>query len=71
MPRTNQQRIIHAAIALDRYDALSDSAESRCDDELLIDLFTDLRHWAKAEGVDLDRAIRISEMHFDSEKGGD
>ncbi len=43
-------------------------------DVILVDLLTDLRHWARREGVDVDDCLRVSADHFSaevSEEGGD
>jgi hypothetical protein len=36
-------------------------------EEALIDLMTDLRHWALQERIDFDRALEHSSFHFDAE----
>ena len=40
------------------------------DDEGLIDLLTDLRHTCLAEGIDFDRAVNISSLHYVAELNG-
>lgn len=37
-------------------------------EETLIDLLTDLRHWAKTQKVNFDKASETSQMHYDEEK---
>jgi hypothetical protein len=55
-----------------RLEALEDSRQSN--DEWLIDLLTDLRHWARGAGLDFDEYVRLSADHcqceVDDEEGG-
>lgn len=46
------------------------------DSEALVDLLTDLRHWADHHSVDFDKVLASSEMHYEgeiseSDEGGD
>jgi hypothetical protein len=40
-----------------------------CDEEALIDLLTDLRHFCAAAGLSFDEALRLSIQHFAAETG--
>jgi hypothetical protein len=55
----NQQRAKRAKRALDTY------SDDDCAN--LIDLLTDLRHYALAAGIDFNNLDRIAAGHFDSE----
>jgi len=48
-----------------KLEELADSRQSN--GEWLVDLLTDLRHWARAEGLDFDNAVQLSEGHFQCE----
>jgi len=48
-----------------RLTELGDSYHAN--DEWLLDLLTDLRHWAREHEVNFDDAVRVSEFHFQSE----
>lgn len=39
----------------------------KSDEERIIDLLTDLRHWCAANDVAFDNAVRISKNHFNDE----
>jgi hypothetical protein len=62
-----QKRIAAAESALkahSRYQSESGELERHCPEEVLIDLLTDLRHFAVSREVDFDAALRISQTHF-------
>jgi hypothetical protein len=46
-------------------ESLDDSCQDR--EEWLLDLLSDLRHWAREKGLEFDEAVRVSEMHFEAE----
>ena len=46
----------------DEFDFGSEEPQER-----LIDLLTDLRHWARQEQLDFDAAARMAESHFNCE----
>ena len=48
-----------------KLEELADSRQSN--NEWLTDILTDLRHWARVEGLDFDNAVQLSEGHFQCE----
>jgi hypothetical protein len=60
MTDDNLRRIASASKALDHYEA-----GKTADD--LVDLLTDLRHWAHSVGVEFDQALATSARHFEAE----
>ena len=48
-----------------KLEELADSRQSS--EEWIIDLLSDLRHWARGENLNFDDAVRISENHFQCE----
>ena len=38
------------------------------DDAVVIDVLTDLRHFADEYGIDFEQAVMLSEMHYEAEK---
>lgn len=66
MPTTND-RIQAAQHAIDQHrDHKRDFNQS--EEEQLVDLFTDLRHWARMNDVDFTTALRHSNAHFNDEQ---
>lgn len=61
---TNEERAARADAALELYCRLTGSSE---DDTRLVDLLTDLRHWAARNWHDFDNANFLSEIHFNHE----
>lgn len=61
---TNEDRAAHAEAALELYCRITGDSE---DDTMLVDLLTDLRHWAARNGHNFDDANFISEIHFNNE----
>ena len=64
MENNNHDRAARANTVLMSYTDKNISSDT---EEALIDLLTDLRHFCKAESVELDAAVKISEMHFNYE----
>ena len=71
---TNSDRSHSAERALIAYASHSESRKleeledsRQANDEWLLDLLTDLRHWAKDKGLNFDAAVETSEMHFNHE----
>jgi hypothetical protein len=71
---TNKERADDAATAIDAFVRTQeprardlDSAISQSPQEFLVDLLTDLRHWALQNGVEFDGADRLAAGHFQSE----
>lgn len=65
--RNNQRRAGCARAALAAYQRASHDGqpcEAEPTFEMLIDLLTDLRHWAASAGIEFRDAVRISEGHF-------
>jgi len=48
-----------------KLEELEDSRQENS--EWLVDLLSDLRHWARDKGLDFDDAVRLSESHFQCE----
>jgi hypothetical protein len=61
--------MLKSSLSYDRAQtALDQGSGMDCDATDLVDLLTDLRHWADVEEVDLHEALRISYDHYLSEK---
>lgn len=61
-------RRCRAQAAVDAYrETLGDTC---CPDELLIDLLTDLHHWADGSGLDFGLCFEHAQYHYDMEAGG-
>lgn len=66
----NRERANAASMALAAYMQAKDLDGDPCPQsmsETMIDLLTDLRHFAATEAIDFGAAIRISEYHYDEE----
>jgi len=70
----NKERARDAATAIDAFVRTQEprasdleSAISQTPDEFLVDLLTDLRHWAHQNGVDFEDAVRRADGHFRNE----
>jgi len=64
---THNDRVQAAQHAIDQHrDCKRDFTNS--EQEQVVDLFTDLRHWCKQNDVDFSRAVRISNFHFNDEQ---
>lgn len=61
---TNAQRADNGRITIEGRKPMSGS-----DEETLIDILTDLQHWAKEEGVDFFACYHVAASHFQSEAG--
>ena len=48
-----------------------DMVDDRVNDEVMIDLLTDLMHFTHAEGIDFWRALQTAQMHYREERDGD
>jgi hypothetical protein len=62
----NQRRIASAQAAMSAHQRVAGCAQPD-PQETLIDLLTDLRHWAAASGINFQDAVRISDDHFEAE----
>jgi hypothetical protein len=81
MHNDNEHRAECAETAVRAYAAVKEHNATDCCDfssedaqERLTDMLADLRHWARAGGLDFADAVRTSEMHFEAEvdeEGGD
>ncbi len=67
MTDDNLRRIARASVALKAYTdrEVRNFVSLREDD--LVDLLTDLRHWAHTAGVDFDQNLATSARHFEAE----
>ncbi len=70
----NHQRAACAEVAVKAYAAAKEpTSTDYCDfssepaQDRLADLLTDLRHWARKNGLDFDGADRVGETHFTAE----
>jgi hypothetical protein len=61
----NDRRIENGARLMHTYSTTTE--DSRDGVACLVDMLTDLRHWAHDEKVDFDLAIATSQMHFREE----
>lgn len=65
----NAERRVRAQIALDAYLAIPDTDTDK--DSALIDLLTDLMHWAghRPPGAvdEFDNALRMARFHYEAE----
>ena len=64
MARDNGERAELAEEAINALDIASGETGSLSDEELLIDLLANLRHWAKREGLNFDKANNTAEVHY-------
>ena len=69
MTRDNDERCADAQAVIDSYIQRVGCEEYENEDlrTPLIDLLTDLRHWAADRGVDFDGAVETSEYHHSCE----
>ena len=72
----NRQRATCAEVAVKAYAAAKEPTSTDYFDfsseppqDRLADLLTDLRHWARQNGLDFDGADRVGGMHFEAEVG--
>jgi len=70
----NRQRAMCAEAAVTAYAAAKEPTatdyfdfSSEPPQDRLTDMLTDLRHWARQNGLDFDEASRVSSMHFEAE----
>lgn len=66
----NKQRARRAWLTLEHYkrEIMDEGGYPTADD--LVDLLSDLRHWAEQHTVRFEQAVKTSQMHFDAEKTG-
>jgi hypothetical protein len=66
---TNTDRIDAAGIAFDAYQDAKGLTNPllQSGQESLADLLADLRHFAAAEELDFEAAVRMSEFHYEAE----
>jgi len=70
MPATsvdNESRALAADVALVAYTGDDEVRQGEEKRSTLTDLLTDLRHWARLNGVDFDTANNSAEIHFNVE----
>lgn len=67
MEPSNSERAGRALSLLRDYARYSEADDEPLD-SLLGDLFTDLRHLAEREGLDVEGAVSLSALHFDAER---
>jgi len=61
---TIEERVEAAEAALHAYEV----AKPTDPDSLLVDLLTDLMHWAHARGRAFDNAVRVAQNHYAAEQ---
>jgi len=54
-----------SALDYHRTQAGGDSDDNRSN---LVDLLTDLRHWAHAQHIDFEAALQLAAIHFEAEQ---
>lgn len=64
----NALRIGYAQAAIDGYYVAAHEKLHGDPQEDMIDVLTDLQHWAKAKGLSFTDAVRISLSHFQDEQ---
>lgn len=64
--QSNRLRRARGAVVIERYLRLTAYA-AVASDEALIDVLTDLMHWAGAARVDFDVALEQALFHYDTE----
>jgi hypothetical protein len=62
----NQMRAVWAGRALKAFHVAS-NADALDPRSGLVDLLTDLRHWAAGQGIDFDKAAKIAALHYSEE----
>lgn len=62
---TNEKRVERAAMAIEI--GVLDHENER---DQLVDMLTNLRHYAEARGLDFVTCLDSSEMHWDAERSG-
>ena len=71
MDNESRRQAAQEAIAAHMEATCTDIDDNDDDQTDLVDLLTNLRHWARglrASGVDFDRAVITSQMHFEDEQ---
>jgi hypothetical protein len=69
---TNEDRAESAKAALVAFAEAARMAEAGEDDATLLrDLLTNLRHFCAAEKIDFQRAVAMSQFHFEAECNGE
>lgn len=63
MTPENEARALRAYTAMDHYDGDSDESETN-----MVDLLTDLRHWADMKDLDFYACLDTSYAHYLAEK---
>ena len=64
---TNEKRAGRAYRALIAYCQYAECGDDHNSDEALIDLLVDLMHKARISGQDFKEALRLAEIHYESE----
>jgi len=70
MTPDNHARAVAGSLAFEAYQhakGLAGDASSQSPQETLIDLLSDLRHFAEMAGIDFDTANRVAQDHYEFE----
>jgi len=65
MAPTNQDRVNDARLLIDLHQKINGDDQLDC---VVTDVITNLRHYCKAEGLDFDKCVELSEVHFNAEE---
>lgn len=67
---TNEQRIAWANQEIEGYAALTNQelGNFERDNDILLDLLTDLMHWAESHGIDFESRLHYSRLHYQHER---
>ena len=70
MPNNNETRVIRADNAMEFYvrQQLNEIYNPASKDENLIDLITDLMHFAASDNIDFSASVRMATNHFEAEQ---
>ncbi len=63
----SEERAARAHETLEAHMDMTGSSNVLVQEENVIDLLTDLRHYCRQQEMDFDSAVRMSEMHFERE----
>lgn len=57
--------------AIERVDTFAETQDQDDDQTVLVDMLTDLKHWARGRLADFDRALWMADQHFLAEQRGE
>ena len=70
MPNSNETRVIRADNAMEFYvrQQLNETYNPDSKDENLVDLLTDLMHFAASDNIDFESSLRMATNNFEEEQ---